>query len=189
MLLTLMNVRLSYPQRMFKAEGYEAGGENPRYGCNFHIKKDSPQGVSLIAAIDKVADEVFKAKKKSIMASIQNNTNKFFLKDGANQDDPDLEDVWIISCNRKESDGMPVYQDRAGKRITVNDGLFYGGCYVNAKIDVFAMNTKHTGVWATLGAVQFVKDGESFGGAVRLPDDAFAPLEDVGENDPLAGLE
>jgi hypothetical protein len=143
-----------------------------------------------MATIDKVAEEAFRAKKKATLASIQGNTNKFFVRDGATKstDDEDLSDVLIAAVNRNEQNGMPVYQDRKGNKLTTNTGLFYGGCYVNAIIDVFGLMGKHTGLWATLGGLQFVRDGESFGGAIRLPDDAFEALDSGTEEDPLAGL-
>jgi hypothetical protein len=54
----------------------------------------------------------------------------------------------------------------------------YGGCYVNASIDVWVMDNSYgKKVLASLNAIQFVKDGEAFGSKSEAADD-FEDLDD-----------
>jgi hypothetical protein len=58
------------------------------------------------------------------------------------------------------SDGFPILREDGGKP--------YGGCIVNAKLDVKAMKAKGeipNQVYASLLTVQFVEDGKAFGAA------------------------
>lgn len=75
----------------------------------------------------------------------------------------------------KLSEGMP--------------GAPYGGCYVNAQIEIWGQYGTHKGARATILGVQFARDGDAFGGGKPADPEAFSNLADQGEDDDeLAGL-
>ena len=53
----------------------------------------------------------------------------------------------------------------------------YGGCYVNASIDLWVMDNSYGKSTRILNAIQFVKDGEPFGEKSEGAD-CFESLED-----------
>uniref|UniRef100_UPI0025B91E9B ssDNA-binding protein n=1 Tax=Candidatus Symbiopectobacterium sp. TaxID=2816440 RepID=UPI0025B91E9B len=67
----------------------------------------------------------------------------------------------------------PLVIDRDRSALTAADGKPYAGCYVNATIDIWAMdNNFGKRINASLGGVQFLCDGDAFaGGGVATPDD------------------
>jgi hypothetical protein len=82
-----------------------------------------------------------------------------------------------FSPSRYADQGYPAFVRRDGSLInmTTEDGvaearrLFYGGCYVNIKLNLAAFQVKEdnvtkNGVTSYLEAVQFLRDGERFGG-------------------------
>lgn len=64
----------------------------------------------------------------------------------------------------------------------MSDGRPYSGCYVNAKVQIWAQKDKYVGVRCTLVSVQFVKDGDAFGGGGPATADGFEAVEDTDEN-------
>ncbi len=53
--------------------------------------------------------------------------------------------------------------------LTEADGRIYAGCYVNFNVDIWAQDGQYTGIRCSLNGVQFVKDGDAFGGAAACP--------------------
>jgi len=77
-----------------------------------------------------------------------------------------------------KSDTRPAVVDQNVNPLVEQDGKIYGGCYVNATVEIFAYNhpTGGKGVSAQLRAVQFVRDGESFGAGPVNAEDEFEPV-------------
>lgn len=73
----------------------------------------------------------------------------------------------------------PAVIDRDRSPLIQADGRPYAGCYVNAVIDIWAQdNNFGKRVNASLGGVQFLRDGDAFaGGGVAAPDD----FDDISE--------
>ena len=69
--------------------------------------------------------------------------------------------MYLRSSNRTR----PPVVNRDMSPIVESDGIIFAGCYVNATVRLFAWDhpTGGKGVSASLRAIQFVKDGESFG--------------------------
>ena len=96
----------------------------------------------------------------------------------------------VLTASRMKTKGRPKIVDRRGNALTEEDGKPYSGCYVNAIVDIWAQKGETPGVRCELMGMQFVKDGEAFGGGKNLGDDAFDDLgddendvDDVGEED------
>lgn len=169
-IITLTNVRLSYPQ-LFVAKAIEEG-KTPKYSATFLL--DKKQHAALIAQMEKTIDRValdqFKKKVK---------LNRVPLRDGNEKEDKEGygDDVMFVNAT---NDKRPVVCDRDRTTLTADDPKPYAGCYVNARIRLFAFDHPQggKGVSASLRAVQFVKDGESFGAAPVNVEDEFEVLAD-----------
>ena len=73
-----------------------------------------------------------------------------------------------LTAIRQEKDGRPIVIDRNRAPLVEADGKIYSGCYVNLKVDLWAQDNQYgQTVRATLLVVQFVRDGDSFGGAKK----------------------
>lgn len=178
----LANVRLSFP-KLFDAEAFP-GTEAKRYGAAFLIEKDSANDKAIQAAIEAEAKAKYGKTWEKTLKSIEGNTNKFCYRDGDLGKYDVEEGHMVLSSNRKESDGRPLVIDRDKTPLQSKDGKPYAGCYVNAKVQIWAQDGQYTGMRCTLMGVQFVKDGDSFGGAGKANADEFDDLgaEEDGED-------
>lgn len=174
MQIILKDVRLSFPD-LFEAKAYK---DNPgkRFRSTFLIDPKSANHAAIEAAIQSVATTRFEKKAASMLQSFRGNANKFCYLDGNLKEYAGYEGMMYLAASRKEEDGRPQVIDRNGTPLTPADGKPYGGCYVNAIVDIYAQTGTYPGIRCSLLGVQFLRDGESFGGAVRLGDDAFAGL-------------
>lgn len=166
--IRLLNVRLSYPQ-LFVAKPPEEGKE-PVFSASFLLDKKLHAG--LITKIEKLTDRVAldQFKKKVPLKRTP-------LRDGNEKSDKEGygDEVMFVSARNAK---RPVVVDRDLTPLTATDTKPYAGCYVNATIRLFAFDHKvgGKGVSATLRAVQFVKDGESFGAGPVNAEDEFEPV-------------
>jgi hypothetical protein len=72
----------------------------------------------------------------------------------------------------------PLVIDRDRSPLAEEDGKPYAGCYVNASVEFFAYENSGNGISAQLAGVQFVRDGDAFGGGRAADPDEF---DDLGE--------
>jgi hypothetical protein len=98
---------------------------------------------------------------------------------------------------RKQKDGAPLFLHNEkdtdpdskhfgkAKRLNGSEGVIYAGCYVNAKVEMWAQQGTYRGMRCGLLGVQFDAPGDSFGGASRPSDDGFDAV-DAEESDDLA---
>jgi len=169
--------RLGYP-KLFKAEGIKGDATSkPRYGCQILVaKSDTATKARIDAEIDRLAKVNFKGVKPK--------TKDLLIKDGDGEDgDENSKGCWIVSANRAETQGRPQVVDRARRALMPEDGKPYAGCYCNFVIGVFVPKN-WSKICGSLEIVQFVKDGEPFGGArvdtavmPELPDDEDEEFE------------
>ena len=171
--IELKNVRLSFPG-LFKAESFKPGDE-PKFKATFLVPKGSPLAQAIDAKILEVIKAKYPQKGDALLKSIRNNPNKFCWQDGDTKAYDGYEGMMALSAKNSV---RPTVVDRNGVTLTESEGKPYAGCYVNAKVDLFTYDSSGVGVSASLGGVQFVKDGESFGGAVRVSAEEFENLGD-----------
>jgi hypothetical protein len=170
--IRLTNVRLSYPQ-LFVAKPPEVGKE-PVFSATFILDKKKHK--DLIAQIEKVTERVaLDAFKKKVTLKRRP------LRDGNEKDDKEGYGDEIMFVGARNSK-RPVVVDRDLTPLTKDDPKPYAGCEVNATIRLFAYDhpTGGKGVSTSLRAVQFVRDGESFGaGPVNAEEEFEAVADDV----------
>lgn len=175
--IKLKNVRLSFPD-LFEPRAFKPG-DKPKYKATFLVPKGSEQAKAIEAAIEAVAKEKWpgngpKVKDwRKILPSIRGNSNKCCWQDGDTKSYDGYEGMMAFSAGNL---ARPTLLDREKTVLTKDDGKPYAGCYVNAVLDLFAYDNSGDGISASLGGVQFVRDGEAFAGGRPAPAAAFDDL-------------
>lgn len=169
--IVLKDVRLSFPS-LFTTELYN-GVDTGKYAASFLVDKNSDQGKKLAKAVQAVAEEKFgKPLPKKI---------EYCLKDGDEVEYDGYEGMWAIKANTKK---RPVVIDRKKTPIAENDDVVYPGCYVNASIEVYAMDNQWgKRIGCQLNGVQFVRDGDAFGSGSTSAMGDFDELDDGMDDD------
>lgn len=166
-------VRLAFPN-LWVAKEFKVGDGKPRYDASFLIKKGSEQDLAIQAAILAAARETYGEKGEKLAASFKGNSNKYCYIDGDLKDYDGYEGHMVLACHAK---ARPTVVDRDRTPLTQDDNRVYGGCYVNAIVSIWAQKGENQGIRASFSGIQFVKDGEAFGGAKRVTADAFDIIE------------
>jgi hypothetical protein len=175
MKIFLKKVRLAFPE-LFEATQVNGQGDF-KFRSTFLIDKSRKELIAEIeAAILKVATAKWGAKAEGIIKSIRGNNMRFNFRDG--DDKPDYDgfpgNMFIAASNKSR----PLVIDNDRTPLTAQDGKPYSGCYVNATISIFAYDNNGKGISASLGGVQFYRDGDAFsGGGVASVDD----FDDISE--------
>jgi len=169
--LILTDARLSFPS-LFETELYN-GNDTGKYAASFLVPKDSDLGKKLAKAVQAVAEEKW---GKPIPKKVE-----YCLKDGDEVEYDGYAGMWAIKANTKK---RPVVIDRKKTPIAESDDIIYPGCYVNASIEVYAMDNQWgKRVGCQLNGVQFVRDGEAFGTGSSSAISDFDELDDVASDD------
>lgn len=171
----LKNVRLSYPHLFVPKQA--KGSPKAKYSADLILDKKEHADVikQMEKMIERTALEFFK-KKVTLRHSALHDGNEREDKEGYGD-----EKMFIVAKN----DNKPAVVDcNPAVNLTPEDRRPYGGCYVNAVIRFFAYDheTGGKGVSASLEAVQFAKNGKSFGAGPVNPEDEF---ETVAEDEAL----
>lgn len=172
--IKLNNVRLSYPN-LFTAKAMEEGKE-PKFSASFIL--DKKQHAALIKEIEKATDRVaLDAFKKKVTLK------RTPLRDGNEKADKEGYGDEVMFVNASET-RRPVVVDRDMSPLTKDDPRPYAGCFVNATIRLYAYDHKTggKGVSAALRAIQFYKDGESFGAGPVNAEDEFEPVSESADD-------
>lgn len=174
-IISLPNVRLSFPH-LFVAHAMKDGNGNeqePKFSATFIM--DVNEHGQLLDRIDAIIDRIALDEFKKKIGF------KRCLRDGNEKSELDGygDGKWFITASYK---ARPPVVDRMRNPITEADGIIYAGCYVNATIRLWVQNNGWgKRVNAQLRAVQFVKDGDSFGAGKVDPNEEFTELgEDAG---------
>lgn len=169
-----MDARLSFPH-LFEPQRDE-NGKNPKYNGIFIMAKDNPAIAEITAEIKRVAQEKWPQKHAEILQSLKA-SGKLCLRNGDTKAQYEgFEGNIYISASNK----IPIKVfNRNGEMITEGcEGSPYAGCYVNVSVELWVQDNQKFGkrINASLRAVQFVKDGESFGGGSVATEDEFGDL-------------
>jgi hypothetical protein len=172
----LKNVRLAFPE-LYKAKAFKDGA--PKFSASLLVdKNDKTQIAAINAEIAKVAEAKWADKAGAILKGLNAN-GKTFFRDGDLKSEYDgFSGTMSISAS---SDKRPLLLDANKAVLSAEDGKFYGGCYVNAKIGIWAQDNDYgKRINAELLGVQFFRDGDSFGGGGTASVDDFEDLADTG---------
>lgn len=182
--IKISDVRLSFPD-LFKATQYQGEGTF-NYRASFLVTPGSQADKIIRGAIKAAADEKWLKKAAGVTTGLEGNPNKYCYANGDTKDYDGYAGNWVLSANRNQDKGRPVLIDRDKTPLTAEDGRPYAGCYVNASVEIWAQdNGFGKGIRCTLLGVQFVKDGDAFGGGAAPSADDFEEI-DAPEHDEFA---
>ena len=158
--IQLTKVRIIYPNVF---EPRSVMDSEPKYSATFLFAPDHSAHAAVKAAIEQAAKEKWGEKAPAVLKACRASA-KTCLRNGDDKAVDGFEGhMYISSSNKKKS----AVWDRDGVTpLVADDGKPYGGCYVNAFVDIYALDMPGVGkgVWASLGSVQFHSDGEPMGG-------------------------
>lgn len=172
MKIKIQNARLSFPSLFRKAS---FNGTETKYEATLLLnKQDHADTIGLIqkAIKEKVAVDLKGAKLGA---------DKLCLRDGDEVDYDGYAGHMSIKASNKK---RPTVIGRDKAPITEDDNVIYGGCYVNAIVELWAQNNEYgKRVNANLLGVQFVRDGEPFASGETVGADDFDDLSDDLDDD------
>jgi hypothetical protein len=155
----IKNARLSFPE-IWTPKAFNEG-QAPKFSCNLLLDKenDKAQIASFKKAIREAALNAFSQQIPAGLAMC--------LGDGNSKSYDGYENAMFISCASRL---RPQIIDRDRTPLVEEDGRPYAGCYVNAAISLWVMDNKYgKRVACNLNALQFSKDGETFGaGGIKV---------------------
>lgn len=174
----LKDVRLSFPV-LFTPKEYKPGDGKPRFSATFLIEPGSENDKAIEAAIEQAAAETFGAKAKALIASMRPQSNKFAYGDGDLKEYDGYEGMKYLACHAKVRPGVfdNIADPATGKARVITseaEGRPYAGCYVNAKVSIYAQKGENPGIRASFTGIQFFRDGDAFSGAKPASADEFS---------------
>lgn len=174
MKLLLKNVRLAFPT-IWEAKTVNGEGK-PAFSASFLISPDDPQVKKIEAAIEQVAKDKWGAKAEAVLKQMRAQ-DKTALHDGDLKSNYDgFAGMLYVSARNA---ARPLVIDADKTPLTEADGRPYGGCYVNANVELWAQDNNYgKRINASLRGIQFFRDGDSFSGGGAASEDEF---EDVTE--------
>jgi ssDNA-binding protein len=177
----LKGVRISFPD-IFQAVQYEGAGPF-NYRATFLIVPGSVNDKLVQDAITKAANMKWEKKAEEVLKTVRGQSQKFAYISGEQKAYDGYAGMMALTTSRPQESGAPLVLDKnPDVKLTAEDGRIYGGCYVNAKVQVWCQDNKFgKGVRCTLIAVQFMADGESFGGAPPATAEGFETVEETAE--------
>lgn len=170
--VTLRNVRLTFPN-LFEAKAAKAG-QKAKYSASFVFPPEHECVPLLRAAMKEVAKNKWGEKAEEFYNGLKA-ADKLAVHDGATKSDyvGYAGNLFVNANNEVRPTIVGGGPDGRGP-LTAADGKLYSGCYVNAKVEIWAQQHPEHGkrINASLMGVQFFKDGERLsGGAVASADD------------------
>lgn len=176
--------RGAFLQALFEPQTVNGEGE-PAYSGSFLLPPDHPDIKALEAGFAAVAKEKWGAKADAVLKELKMK-DRLALHDGDLKADYDGFPGNMYVATRSKV--RPTVIDRDRSPLTAADGKPYSGSYVNVIIELWAQdNSFGKRINAQLKGVQFVKDGDSFGGGgVAASADEFDDIADGSDAGDLA---
>ena len=181
--IMLKKVRIAFPE-LFVPKSVN-GGE-ARFGATFAIEPNSENAKLIRAEIAKVAKAKWKENADRVLEEIERKDRMTFsereLTNSEGKIVQGFADMYFLKAYNKT---RPSVMDKDPRVALIpSDGKPYGGCYVNAVIDIWAQDGEFgKRINATLLGVQFSADGEAFGGGAPVSPDVFPDLSESSDED------
>jgi len=181
-IVQLDNVRMAFP-KIFKAEPVGKDTDKLYYSAAFPVEPGSKNHDKLEAAIEAAAKAKWPDKWEAILKTLRKKGDLSYHHEPLTNDEGEVYDgfqgMYYVNASRAESKGRPMVVDRDATPLTESDGRPYAGCYVNARVEVWAQdNANGKRINVSLRGVQFYKEGDAFGGGEPLSEDEFTAIED-----------
>lgn len=183
MIVKLNNVRLAFPS-LWTPTDYKGDGKF-RYRGTFLMPPAHKNVPDVNAAMEHVAAEAWKGQAAAVLAAIRADRRSSCFFDGNLK--PNLAGFpgnWVLTALNEE---RPLVVDGRKAPLLPSDGKPYAGCYVNASVDIWAQNNGHgKAIRCQLRTVQFLRDGDSFGGGTPISEDELDTITDGIDADDVA---
>lgn len=181
MKIKITNGRLAFPQ-LFEPQTVNGEGK-PAFSSCVLIDPTDPQVKTIEAAIVQVAKDKWGAKADAILKQMRA-TDKTALHDGNLKSQyAGFEGMYYISAR---SATRPLVIDRDKSPLVAADGKPYAGCYVNVSIELWAQDNNYgKRINASLGGVQFFKDGDAFAGGGAASEEDFDDITEGSDAESL----
>lgn len=187
--VVLEDARLSYPH-IWKPQATVKDGKL-KFSANFLMDPDTAAGKKNIkkleAAQSAVAKEEWGEKAEKVIKTIEDKRMCFRDGDKFTNEEGDVysgyEGVMVATAANERK--FPIVA-RDKTPTTEADAVVYAGCYVDAVIRLYTVTGKDkggNGIFASLEAIRFRRDGEAFGAAPVDVDDVFDDLPEEEEED------
>lgn len=180
----LTDVRLSFPD-LFVAKEFKAGDGKPRFSATFLVAPGSENDKAINAAIMAEANTTFEKKAATMLESFRGNGNKYCYTKGDLKEYDGYAGMMALASHRRSSSGRPLVIDGQKNPLVEEDGKPYGGCYVNATVEIYGQKGENAGIRCGLLAVQFARDGDAFTAGSKPSTDDF---DDIAEGAVAADL-
>lgn len=192
--IIIRNVRLSFPQLNAPQE-FKTGDGKPRWDATFLVPPGSQTDKDIGAAIRAEAAAAFNSKPGDRKADLfiennKSNPQKFCYLDGNLREYDGYAGMMALTTHRAAKDrkgndlAPPLLLGLGGKNdvLPQNTSKIYAGCYVDAKVSIYALSKENPGIFASFSVIQFRKDGEAFSGSTPTGD-GFDDLSEGMEED------
>jgi Protein of unknown function (DUF2815) len=173
----LRNVRLSFPV-LWTAELFDDKATKKRYSASFLIVPGSENDKAVQAAIQTEASAKWKDEAKMKLDEFRSNPIKYCYQRGDLKKYDGYAGMLVLASHRNEDQGHVLVLKKNKTPLAEKDGIPYGGCYVNATVDIWAQDGRHSGVRCTLLGVQFAGDGDPFAAGKPASVDDFDDLSE-----------
>lgn len=136
-------------------------GSEPKYSITLDIEPGSANDKAvnagmLEAATAKWGDQAVERKQRAILMGSKNCCYSSENQEGK----PHPDGMWRLKASRPEKMGRVAIWDQANLPLTAADGKPYNGCFVDAELEVFAMDGP--AIYARVIQVRFRADGPAF---------------------------
>lgn len=175
----LNNVRLSFPALWTPVmetdeNGNPKPGGKPKFGATFILDKKA--NAKDIAEVKRAIEQV---RTTSDKLKGQKKAPKVSFRDGGEKEHLEGYGAGTMFLSAK-SITRPGVVDQKLNPLAESDGKPYAGCYVNARVEVFAYVHPKSGPGITFGLknVQFAKDGAGFGAGNGPADEGFEEVQE-----------
>lgn len=178
----LKNVVLAFPAL---AEPQSLGEGEPAYGAKFPIVPNSEQQKAIEEAILAEAKEAWKDKAKSVLELLAEDgklcfTKKVYKSKKTGEPYTGFEGKHFLSTRNAKT--QPTVFNQYGEELSGKGDIerqAFSGALVNASIEIWAQDNQYgKRINATLRGVQFVRDGDAFGGGRPASADEFDEIVD-----------
>lgn len=184
-IVKLTNVRIAFPN-IFTAQAPKDGRDKAAFSASFLMPPNHPDVAKIRVAIAEAAKTKWGDRASAILPSLIAG-DKVCLHNGETkaQYDGYAGNMFVSSRGYQK----PIVLNNDKTPLTEADGKPYSGCYVNAQVAIWGQDNQHgKRVNAQLRGVQFLRDGEAFGGGGVADVDDFDTVDDSADAEaPTAG--
>lgn len=151
------------------------------------VPVSSPQKAMIDKAIVEICAKEWGKNADKIREAALADPGKCCWRDGNKSEYQGYTDHWALSFKRYQEDGRPRLVDRdnspildpAGVVYPAKLGRIYSGAYYNVSVELWTQDNSYgKGIRCGLIGLQFVRDGDSFGGASVPSQDEFEDIAD-----------